>query len=614
MQRKAMSDTATVTDVQSFLAGRAPNVGRMFFDRVEQTPDRPAYRYPVGDSWETQTWQETGGRVRSLAAGLVALGIDPEQRVAIVSGTRYEWILADLAIMCAGAATTTVYPSTVPTDVSFILADSESRIAFAEDDEQIAKIREHRSELPKLTKIVTFAGTADGDRVISMDDLAKLGEEMLAEQPGVVDQRVEATRPEHLATLIYTSGTTGRPKGVRLRHSSWTYEGSAIAAQNILSIDDMQYLWLPMAHSFGKVLLTTQLAIGFETAVDGRVDKIIENLAVVKPTFMGAAPRIFEKAHGRIVTMTKNEGGAKAKIFDWAFKVGIEHSRRTLAGKSVPLPLKVQHGVADKLVFSKIRDRFGGRVRFFISGAAALNKEVAEWFHAAGILILEGYGLTETSAGSAVNRPENYKFGTVGLPFDGTEFRIAEDGEILIKGPGVMEGYHHLEEQTSETLHDGWLHTGDIGEIDADGFVRITDRKKDLFKTSGGKYVAPSLIEGTFKGLCPYASQMVVHGNERNFCTAIITLDPDAIGEWANHHGMGGRSYEEIVTSPEVHDMVEGYVKELNSRLNRWETIKKFIVLEHDLSVESGEVTPSLKVKRKVVENNYKDRLDALYR
>jgi long-chain acyl-CoA synthetase len=609
-----MSDTATVTDVHRFLAERAPNVGRMFLDRLEQSPDRPAYRFPDGASWTTVTWRQTGDRVRSLAAGLVALGIDPEERVAIVSGTRYEWILADLAIMCAGAATTTVYPSTIPADVSFILADSQSRIAFAEDDAQIAKIRRHRSELPKLDKIVTFAGTPDGDGVLSMDDLAKRGDALLAEQPDVVEQRVQGTEPDSLATLIYTSGTTGRPKGVRLRHSSWTYEGAAVAAQNILSIDDVQYLWLPMAHSFGKVLLTNQLCIGFETAVDGRVDKIIDNLAVVRPTFMGAAPRIFEKAHARIVTMTQNEGGAKAKIFDWAFKVGVDVSRRRLDGRGVPPHLAVQHALADRLVFSKIRDRFGGRVRFFISGAAALNKEVAQWFHAAGILILEGYGLTETSAGSAVNRPDNYKFGTVGLPFDGTEFRIAGDGEILIKGPGVMQGYHHLEEQTEETLKDDWFHTGDIGEIDADGFVKITDRKKDLFKTSGGKYVAPSLIEGQFKALCPYASQMVVHGNERNFCTAIITLDPDQIREWADNNGLQGKTYEQIVASPQVHDMVEGYIDELNTKLNRWETIKKFIVLEHDLSVESGEVTPSLKVKRKVVESNYKDRLDALYR
>jgi long-chain acyl-CoA synthetase len=424
---------------------------------------------------------------------------------------------------------------------------------------------------------------------------------------------VTETKPESLATLIYTSGTTGRPKGVRLRHSSWTYEGAAIQAQRILDENDLQYLWLPMAHSFGKVLLSTQLACGFATAVDGRVEKIIENLAVVRPTFMGAAPRIFEKAHGRIITMQQTEGGLKEKIFNQAFKVGKEVRRLKMEGKPVPFLLAKQHALFDKLVFAKIRERFGGRVRFFISGAAALNQEVAEWFHVAGILILEGYGLTETSAGSFVNRPSNYKFGSVGLVFDGSEVKIAEDGEVLIKGPGVMDGYHNLPEQTAETLQDGWLHTGDIGELDADGFLKITDRKKDLFKTSGGKYIAPSSIESQFKAICPYASQFLVHGNDRNYCIALITLDPDAMTEWATHNGMEGKSYSEIVSSQKVQDMVGGYVEELNARLNRWETIKKWILLDHDLSVESGELTPSMKVKRKVVEDNYRDRIEALY-
>jgi long-chain acyl-CoA synthetase len=461
--------------------------------------------------------------------------------------------------------------------------------------------------------VVTFEGATDGDWVIGLGDLEKLGEELLGQNPKIVEDRVEATRPDSLATLIYTSGTTGRPKGVRLRHASWTYEGAAIQAQNILGESDLQFLWLPMAHSFGKVLLSTQLACGFATAVDGRVEKIIDNLAVVRPTFMGAAPRIFEKAHGRIVTMQAAEGGIKEKLFNQAFKVGLEVDRLRRAGRPVPFLLDKQHALFDKLVFSKIRARFGGRVRFFISGAAALNREIAEWFHAAGIVILEGYGMTESSAGSVVNHPDDYRFGSVGLVFPGTEMKVAEDGEILIKGPGVMEGYHNLPEQTAEALSDGWLHTGDIGEIDEDGFLRITDRKKDLFKTSGGKYIAPSAIESQFKAICPYASQFLVHGAERNFVTALITLDPDAVAGWAEENGMAGASYAEVVGSQQVQDMVEGYVAELNTRLNRWETIKKWILLDHDLTVESGELTPSLKVKRKVVEDNYRDRLEALY-
>jgi long-chain acyl-CoA synthetase len=585
----------------------------MFFDRVKATPSLEAYRFPVADAWESVTWGETGDHVTKLAAGLVALGVQPEQRVAIASGTRYEWVLADLAIMSAGAATTTVYPSSVDEDVAYIVGDSDSHVVFAEDDVQIEKLRRQRAELPAVTKVVTFDGTPDGDWVISWSDLEELGASLLADDPDTVEKRIDATAADSLATLIYTSGTTGRPKGVRLRHSSWTYEGVAVQATGLLSIDDLQYLWLPLAHSFGKVLLTTQLAIGFPTAVDGRVDKIIDNLAVIKPTFMGAAPRIFEKAHARIVTMTADEGGIKKKIFDQAFKVGHDVARRKLAGESVPPHLAIQHKLFDTLVFAKIRHRFGGRLRFFVSGAAALNRDIAEWFHAAGILILEGYGLTETAAGSCVNRPTLYKFGSVGLPFDGTDFKIAEDGEILINGPGVMDGYHNNDAATAEALSDGWFHTGDIGEIDSDGYVRITDRKKDLFKTSGGKYIAPQIIEGQFKAVAPYASQFVVHGNERNFVSALVTLDPDSIGTWAEQNGMAGMSYSEIVSSDAARQLVQGYVDELNTRLNRWETIKKFVILERDLTVEDGEITPSMKVKRKVVEANYKAELDAFY-
>ncbi len=587
----------------------------MFLARVRETGNREAYRYPDADeNWHSLTWAETGEHVFKLAAGLLSLGIEREQRVAIASNTRYEWVFADLAINSAGAATTTVYPTTVADDVAYILADSGSRIIFAEDDEQVAKLKAKKSELPELFKVVVFDGATDGDWIIGLDDLERLGEAYLAEHPDAVVQSIEATQPDDLATLIYTSGTTGRPKGVRLSHDGWTFEGAGIHAGGYLTVDDLEFRWLPMAHSFGKVLLSTQLEIGFAAAIDGRVPKIVDNLAVVKPTFMGAAPRIFEKAYGRIVGMMEEEGGAKLKIFHWAEKVGLEHSRLSRAGKPIPATLKAKHAVADKLVFSKVRDRFGGRVRFFISGAAALSPDVAEWFHAAGVLILEGYGLTETSAGACVNHPDDYKLGTVGLPFPGSEVKIAPDGEVLIKGPNVMRGYHNLEGESASAIIDGgWLATGDIGELDADGFLRITDRKKDLFKTSGGKYVAPSSIEGKFKGICPLASQMVVHGNERNFVSALITLDPDAIEVWAAGHGMAGRSYTEIVQSPEIQAEVAGHVEELNQKLNRWEQIKKWAILPHDLSIESGEITPSLKVKRRVVEDNYRQILDGFY-
>ncbi len=383
---------------------------------------------------------------------------------------------------------------------------------------------------------------------------------------------------------------------------------------DVVRDDDLQYLWLPLSHSFGKVLLTSQLACGYATAVDGRVDKIIDNLAIVRPTFMGAAPRIFEKAHAKVVTTSAAAGGLKAKLFERAFKVGIEAKRRERGGRAPSPLMKLELAAFDRLVFSKVRAIFGGRIRCFISGAAPLNRDIAEWFEAAGLLILEGYGLTETAAGSFVNRLDNYKLGTVGLPMFGTEVRIGENNEVLLRGPGVMVGYHNLPEQTHEALgDDGWFHTGDQGSIDADGFLSITGRTKELFKTSGGKYIAPPAIEGAFKAVCPYVSQFQVFGHAQKYCVALVTLDADAIAGWAQENGLAGRAYQEIASSEQAKAMIGGYVEQLNAQLNRWETIKKWAILDHDLSVESGELTPSLKVKRAVVEDNNRELLDELF-
>ncbi|MFB9730695.1 AMP-dependent synthetase/ligase [Ornithinimicrobium kibberense] len=612
-----MARSATDEKVdRSIIENRAPSVGHMFRERVQALPQGEAFRHPVGDGWESLTWSQTRDRAYALAAGLVELGVQPEERVALMSSTRIEWVLSDLAVMCAGAATTTIYPTTITEDVAYIVADSGSRVVIAEDDEQVAKLRERAGELGEVLKVVVVDGQGDGEHVMSFAELEELGRGRLEREPDVVDARIDALTPEHLATIIYTSGTTGRPKGVRLPHSAWTYEAAAVASIGILSQDDVQYLWLPLAHVFGKVLLALPLQIGFPTAVDGRPDKIVENVAVVQPTFMGAAPRIFEKVYGKITTMMMDEGGVKAKLFTWASGVGKEVGEIRAAGGQPGGLLATKYRLADKLVLSKIRGRFGGKVRFFISGSAALNTDVARWFDAMGLLILEGYGLTETSAASFVNRPApgGYKFGSVGWPLPGTEVRIAEDGEILLRGPGVMEGYHQLPEETAASLDaDGWFATGDIGEVDELGFLTITDRKKDLFKTSGGKYVAPSLIESRFKGICPYASQLIVEGDGRKFVSALITLEPEAISAWAAQNGMAGDSYHQIVTSDKAREMVQGYVDELNSQLNRWEQIREFHILDHDLSVEEGDLTPSMKLKRKVVTTKYRDKLDEFY-
>ncbi|MEU0377461.1 MULTISPECIES: AMP-dependent synthetase/ligase [Streptomyces] len=623
-----------MSDTQTLIDNRPPSVAALFIDRVAATPDGEAYRYPVPsasgegpDDWKSLSWGQAAKRVYAIAAGLIALGVQPEERVALSSATRVEWILIDLGVMCAGAATTTVYPSTNAEESAFILADSESRILIAEDAEQLAKARERRTELPDLAHVVVIdpAGVepAEGDPegwIITLDDLEARGDELLAKTPDAVTDRVSAITADQLATLIYTSGTTGRPKGVRLPHDNWSYMAKATVATGLITAEDVQYLWLPLAHVFGKVLTSGQIEVGHVTAIDGRIDKIIENLPVVQPTYMAAVPRIFEKVYNGVASKARAGGGAKYKIFQWAAGVGREYAKvsqdnfRRTGKASVPFALGAKHKVADALVFSKIRDAFGGRLRACISGSAALAPDIGYFFAGAGVHILEGYGLTESSAASFVNPGEAYRTGTVGKPLPGTEVRIADDGEILLRGPGIMQGYHKLPEKTEEVLEsDGWFHTGDIGELSADGYLRITDRKKDLIKTSGGKYVAPAEVEGQFKAVCPFVSNILVHGADRNFCTALIALDGPTILNWAAENGLEGKEYADVVAAPQTVELIDGYVQRLNEGLQRWQTIKKFRLLPRDLDVEHGELTPSLKLKRPVVEREYQGLIDEMY-
>ncbi|MFJ8128607.1 AMP-dependent synthetase/ligase [Streptomyces hydrogenans] len=619
-----------MSSAQYLLENRPHSVAHLFLSRVEATPEREAYRFPVArddgsEEWRSLTWAQTARRVKAIAAGLLALGLRTEERVAISSSTRVEWILADLGVMCAGAAATAVYPSTDGEETAYILADSDSRAIFVENAEQLAKVAAHRGALPGLRYAILFdpapeAAGFDGLDVLTLAELERRGDAYLAQQPDAVESAVGGIAPEQLATLIYTSGTTGRPKGVRLVHDCWSYQAVAQEATGLVLPDDVQFLWLPLSHVFGKALISGQVQSGHVMAVDGRIDRIVANLPVVRPTIMASAPRVFEKVYNGIAARARAEGGAKYKIFLWAAKVARDHARtgqeRMVATgrRTVPLSLAVQHALADKLVYGKIRAAFGGALRGSASGSAALAPDIGYFFAGAGVNVLEGYGLTETSAACTVNPADDFRVGTVGKPLPGTEVRVAEDGEILLRGPGLMRGYHNLPDKTAEVLQDdGWFRTGDIGEIDKDGYVRITDRKKDLFKTSGGKYVAPSEIEGRFKALCPFASNILVIGDARNYCTALITLDESVIMPWAATNGLAGRPYADVVTSPEVHTLVEGFVRRVNDDLQRWQTLKKFAVLPRDLDVEHGELTPSLKVKRPVVERTYADLVEALY-
>jgi len=602
-----------------------PSVAHLFLDRVTATPDAEAYRYPVETSpgpmderlpsptpgWAGVTWSQVAQRVRRLAAGLIELGVDPQERVTLAASTSYEWVIADLAVMCAAAATTTVYPSSTAADVAFIVGNSGSRVVFAEDDAQIAKL--DRAALPEVIRVITWRGTPDGDWVISLADLDRLGAARMEREPGVLAARIAGIRPEHLATLIYTSGTTGRPKGVRLPHSAWLSLVVGIEYMKLVDATDVQYLWLPLSHVFGKALLTASLQIGFSTVIDGRVDKIVDNLAVVQPTFMGAAPRIFEKAYAKVTETARAEGWVSARVFDWAIPIGRRISKTRQLGKRPSPALAAQAALADKLVFAKIRERFGGRLRFFISGSAALNQHVAEWFDAVGLPILEGYGLSETSAVTFVNRPWDNRLGTVGPPLPGVEVRLAPDGEVLLRGGPVMHSYHDDPAATAAAVDpDGWFHTGDLGEFAGPG-LRLTGRKNDMIKTSNGKFVSPGMIDTMFKGICQYVAQLVVGEEGRPYITALVGLDTEEITGWAAAHGMADWALADIARATVTRELIQGYLNELNQQLNRWEQIKKFTILDHEMSVDDGEITPSLKVCQRIVLDKYRAEFDAMY-
>ena len=610
----ALPHDSIAGDLGTQLPPHATTLAGSILDRVSATPDREAFRYPGRHGvWTSMTWGQAGQEIVTLAAGLVSLGLQIGDRVAIASSTRLEWILADSAIMCAGGATTTIYPNTNVEDVVFILADSGARILFAENADQAAKAANDRDRLPDLMAIVVIDGPGDDDFIVTLDHLRALGEITLAADPQVIETRVARLTPDSLATLIYTSGTTGRPKGVELTHRSWVFQGASLDALGIITIDDLQYLWLPLSHSFGKVLLAFQVQIGFPTAVDGRVPEIVANLTTIRPTFMAGVPRIFEKIYNAANARADEGGALKRTIYAWAVgtSAGIKASRRS--GRRTGRFATMELALADRLVFNTVKALTGGRIRYFVCGSAALDREVARWFDAAGMPILEGYGLTETSAATCLVRPDDQVFGTVGQPLPGTEIRIAPDGEILLRGPHLMTGYRNLPRENAEVmLADGWLATGDIGSLDDAGRLRITDRKKDLVKTSGGKYVAPGAIAARFKAMTALGSHLIVQANNRNYVTALVSLDPDALAAFAAAHRMSGDHAALSQTVP-VRAAIQATIDQLNATLNRWETIKKFTILTRDLTESHGELTTSLKVRRKVVELHFASQLDAMY-
>ncbi|MBY0277161.1 long-chain fatty acid--CoA ligase [Candidatus Binatia bacterium] len=601
-------------------SGTFQSLPAMFFARAARWADRPRYRVHRDDAWTEVDWRTMEQSVREIAAGLVSLGIERGDRIAIFAATSPEWVEIDLAIQAAGGVTIPIYHSNLASEAGFILLDSESRMVWVDGDKTVTKVREALAsgvELEggvaplRLDRILVLHGEAVGaEDTLGVAELRRRGRDDRAAQEEV-QRRVAALRRDHLATIVYTSGTTGAPKGVVQTQGNHLAMIENTAALGVVREGEVDFFFLPLAHSFARMIAYYGLYVGSVTAFARSIDTLSQDIAATKPNVIPAVPRIYEKIHARIHA-TRDAGSALTqKIFDWALEVGKQRSTYQQAGESVPLWIQVQNVVARKLVFERVQHLLGGNVRVMISGASPIAREILEFFHAFELLILEGYGLTETTPALTINRADDYKFGTVGKPIPGCQITIAPDGEIFARGPNVALGYYKRPHETAEAWDDnGWFHTGDIGEFDSEGFLRITDRKKDLIKTSGGKYVAPQKIENLLKTQ-PHISQAIVIGNNRKYCTALISLDEDSARSFRERHGIGPG--ERLDRNPEVLQLVEAEVADVNRKLASFETIKFFRVLPAELSEAAGELTPSLKIKRKVVEARYGDLIEEMY-
>jgi long-chain acyl-CoA synthetase len=589
----------------------------MFWSRVEKSADRPAQMLKEHGAWKTLTWREVGEVVRELALGLIALGRRQGDTVALLSASRAEWVQADFAIFSAGCITVPVYPTYPPDLIAYVVNDSNARTIIVEDPAQLAKVLDARDKMPGLQHIIVITGyeaTQPPKMVHTWAMLRRLGRDAAATHGATLAERTAATKPDDLASIVYTSGTTGPPKGVMQTH------GNHVAAQrNSESAAPCEEGWvhllfLPLAHSFARLEAFLGVYRGLCTAFAENLDKVGDNLKEVRPHFICSVPRVFEKVYAKILAGVEAGPPTKRKIFHWAIGVGREVSRHQQRGQPLPPMLAVKRAVAHKLVFSKLHAALGGRLQWAISGGAPLSRDIAEFFHAAGILILEGYGLTETCPAATFNRPTRFKFGSVGQALDNIEVKIAADGEILIRGANVAKGYFKQPEATAEVFEpSGWFHSGDIGRIDEDGFVFITDRKKDLIVTAGGMNIAPQNIENMLKA-DPFISQAMVYGDRKPYPVALITINPDELTKFAKEQGILASDAGVIVKHPKVVERVGRTVEEKNSQLQSYAKIKKFTILPGDFTQEGGELTPTLKVKRKVVSNKYMTALEELYR
>lgn len=586
---------------------------RLFFDAVERY-DRPdALLYKVNGVWQPTSHRQILEQVRHLALGLEDLGITAQDRVAILSENRPEWLLTDYACMCSGITNVPIYATLPAEQIPYLLNDSGARAVIVSTTDQARKLASIRAETPGLQWVIGMTATkADGCDLTFAELLARGAARDNAERATAFKERALQITPDTLLTLIYTSGTTGSPKGVMLTQDN--VHSNVIACQQVFqsSVTDTALSFLPLSHIFERTGAYFLFASGVRIAYAESVDTVPVNMSEIKPSLMLSVPRLYEKIYARVLENAVSSGGLKKRIFFWAKAVGERWADERLAGRDAGGLLGLQYGIAQKLVFSKLRERTGGNVRFFISGGAPLSPEIAKFFYSAGLIILEGYGLTETSPVITANTLEHYRLGSVGRPIAGVEVRIAADGEILSRGPHIMQGYYNNPEATRETIdEDGWFHTGDIGSLE-DGFLRITDRKKDIIVTAGGKNIAPQPIENLLK-TNKYVSQAVMLGDKRKFPIVLIVPNWDQLEKWAARQQIVWTARADLLAMPTIQSKMEKEVKETLKGLASFETPKKVGLLEHDFSIERGELTPKMSVKRRVVEKSYKAIIDQLY-
>jgi long-chain acyl-CoA synthetase len=631
---KEMTAQVGVPGPATALAGT--NAVQLFVDRVRKSGLHGALRRKRDGVWRETTWSDWDRTSREIAAGLQGLGVVTGDRVCLLANSRPEWVECDVGILMAGAVTVPIYQSNLSHECEYVMNDSGARVLFAENPEQVKKAIAERGKLTNIERVVYFDERQRLDKpdaqgrttltiedvvpaearawVMSIEALREAGRTRLA-RPGEV-QALERSwaeiAPDAPFTIVYTSGTTGPPKGVVLTHKNIVFECGALGEVLAHKEGDEQLMFLPLAHIFAKVLEWMTIARGSRIAFAESIPQLKANLAEVRPVFMCSVPRVLEKVYLGILGNRNAAPPLRQKVFDWAFSVGRRVSALERAHQPLPPLLAVQRAIAHKLVFAKIHAVLGGQLRYMVSGGAPLSKEIAEFFHAAGILILEGWGLTESTAGATVNRPDDFAFGTVGVPVRGCEVKIAPDGEILLRGDLIMRGYWNKPEATAEVLEpDGWFHTGDIGVLEGNK-LKITDRKKDIIVNSGGKNIAPQNLEGFLKAT-PYISQVMVHGDKRPYLVALITLNEENVRTWAKQNGLGAQALAQLAEDAQLRTLVQGYVDQLNQREPSYSSIKRFAILPQDFSQDTGELTPTLKVKRKFCYEKYRTLIDGLY-